>query len=164
MFEDLERVHGPLLEWRETLAVPFTEGPETDGLTLYRVLARHVYGDPRHYDFVLDATIDHFLRVWVNSEHPLHQEYHKLESSHDDKKTPGLCELLMQPSMGFEHDRLSQVLRIIADAHACFLRVQEVPALINNSALNLREPDLKESRRPVRAFNHGCPIFWEGGP
>ena len=72
MFDNLERVHRPLLEWREALSDTLDEDPKTDELSLYRVLARHLYGDSSNFEIVLDATIDHLLRVWVNSKHPPH--------------------------------------------------------------------------------------------
>jgi len=49
-------------------------GP-TDGITLYRALARQHIGDPCKEKAILNAVLEHFIRVLLNEKHGLHQCY-----------------------------------------------------------------------------------------
>ena len=45
----------------------------SDGLSLYRALARHLSGDPLKYLDTMNAVLDLYLRIWANPLHPLHE-------------------------------------------------------------------------------------------
>ncbi|KAI9700876.1 MAG: hypothetical protein M1836_002246 [Candelina mexicana] len=47
----------------------------SDGLSLYRALSRQTNGDPQKYKYTLNSILDHFLRVWADPNHSLHDEY-----------------------------------------------------------------------------------------
>ncbi|KAI9711417.1 MAG: hypothetical protein M1812_007162 [Candelaria pacifica] len=50
-------------------------GLDNDGFSLYKCLARQVYGDPSIYTSVLKAVQDHFLRVWLQPQDRLYESY-----------------------------------------------------------------------------------------
>lgn len=51
-------------------------GP-ADGITLYRALARQHIGDPCKEEVILNAVLEHFIRVLLDEKHVLHQCYLK---------------------------------------------------------------------------------------
>ncbi|KAI9700877.1 MAG: hypothetical protein M1836_002247 [Candelina mexicana] len=51
-----------------------------DGLSLYRSLSRQLNGDPQKYVSILNAVLDHFLRIWIQHDHPRHQEYERFST------------------------------------------------------------------------------------
>ena len=55
-------------------------GP-ADGITLYRALARHHIGDPCKEEVILNAVLEHFIRVLLDDKHVLHQCYLELNKT-----------------------------------------------------------------------------------
>lgn len=55
-------------------------GP-ADGITLYRALARHHIGDPCKENVILNAVLEHFIRVLLDENHALYQRYLQLNAT-----------------------------------------------------------------------------------
>lgn len=53
---------------------------DSDGLSLYRALARQHTGDPSNYLSVLNGVLDLYLRIWANPIHPDRDDIRYLEN------------------------------------------------------------------------------------
>ncbi|KAI9715133.1 MAG: hypothetical protein M1812_006112 [Candelaria pacifica] len=91
---------------------------EGDGLSLYRSLSRQLNGDPHEYVSVLNAVLDHFLRVWIQADHPRHQEYKAYSISWPDRPVKTFFGAISCPDLiaGAGPRIFEQVLWVIANA------------------------------------------------
>ena len=48
---------------------------QTDRLSFYRAIARHVIGDPTKHQYIHDAILSHYLQIFVDNQDPLHDDY-----------------------------------------------------------------------------------------
>ena len=65
-----------------------------DGLSFYRAIARQYIGDPTKYTSILNQVLEHYLRAFVDDQHPLHSEYVNLDA---DFTSPTFFEALSRP-------------------------------------------------------------------
>ncbi|KAK7538737.1 uncharacterized protein J3D65DRAFT_658177 [Phyllosticta citribraziliensis] len=80
-----------------------------DGRTLYRTLARQIIGDPNEFTYILGEVLHHYLRIWLNNQHPLHQRYHYFDQLEFYK-------FLSKPDLSGSLPVLNNVLEVVSNA------------------------------------------------
>lgn len=78
---------------RDHGAVPQQED-RPDGLSFYRAIARMVIGDPRKYESILNAVLEHYLHVFLDRSHDFHADYTLWDATQSFPRTQTIFEAL----------------------------------------------------------------------
>ncbi|KAK8212494.1 hypothetical protein IWZ01DRAFT_550465 [Phyllosticta capitalensis] len=92
---------------------PGDSNQQADGRSIYRGLARQLLGDPGNFNDIVGEVLHHFLRVFFNSQHPLHGQYRSFDGKN-------FYYSLSRPDFSDSGEVLVNVLDVVSNA----LRVQ----------------------------------------
>ncbi len=127
--------------------IPQREGAEgssrassRDGLSLYRSISRQLHGDPLKYEFVLNAVLDHFLRVWIQPSHDKYGLYCKYREEWPCPSRAGtFFGALACPDLGASQGDVAFVSVLSVITNALNIRLVIWPSLPNSGTKPLNE-------------------------
>ncbi|KAK7556724.1 hypothetical protein IWX46DRAFT_653979 [Phyllosticta citricarpa] len=112
-----------------------------DGRTLYRALARQLIGNPNEFTYILGEVLHHYLRIWLNAQHPLHRRYHSFDHGEFYK-------YLSEPDRSNSSTTLNNVLEVVSNALRTHIRLK------NGRRLSVIGPDFSDHVRCQILLRH----------